>query len=80
MSTTEENPNQIRLLEIYGTITIATVLLGGLALIYIIHVIKVQRKQKEKLKLRKRQLIRINNTDQLLYGPNLLDIQQTGIF
>jgi len=77
MSTIElNNPNQIQLLEIYKTITIATVLLGELALIYIIHVIKVQRKQE---KLRKRP-IGINDTDQLLYGPNLPDIKNTGIF
>ena len=75
MSTIDSN--QIRLLKIYGTITIATVLLGGLALIYIIHVIKVQRKQKEKLRKRP---IGINDTDQLLYGPNLPDIKNTGIF
>ena len=74
----EKDPNQLRLLEIYGTITIITILFGGLALIYIIHVIKVQKKQKEKL--RKRQPIIANDTDQLLYGPNLNNLKNTGIF
>ena len=73
----EKDPNQLRLLEIYGTITIITILFRVLALIIIAHVIKVQKKQQ---KLRKRQPIIANDTDQLLYGPNLNNLKNTGIF
>ena len=51
MSTTDSN--QIQLLEIYRTITIAIVLFRGLVLIYIIHIIKVQQKNKKRLQNQK---------------------------
>lgn len=79
MTTEQDDPNKTRLLEIYGVIIIIIVLFGGLALIFVIHVLKIKYKQQKRL--HKRKPIIANNPDQLLYGQtNLNNLDKLGLY